>query len=42
METAGAGINVEDGLPNLLDLRFADGILFFGRSADDIFLCLIL
>ena len=37
METAGAGINFEDCLPKLLDLRFADDILLFGPSADDFF-----
>ena len=49
METAGAGINFEDCLPKLLDLRFADDILLFGPSADVFFVmfdsllvCLIL
>ena len=36
METEGAGINFEDGLPKLLDLRFADEIRLFGHSAAEV------
>ena len=35
MEAASAGINFEYGLPNLLDLRFADDIVLFCSSADE-------
>ena len=30
-----AGLDFQDGLPRLLDLRFADDILIFGQAADE-------
>ena len=36
METAGAGVSFEDGLPNRLDSRAVEDVQLFGRSADEI------